>query len=185
MAAKKKAAKAVARGRAKVKAAARKVTKRVEPIPKGYHSLTPNLVVQGAADAIEFYKRAFGAKEKGGRMSDPSGKVLHAEIQIGDSIVMLSDEFPQMGSKAPPSLGGTPSSLMIYVRDVDSAFQKAVAAGAKVKMPVADMFWGDRYGTLEDPFGHMWALGTRKENLTPRETARRMQEAMSRPPPQP
>jgi PhnB protein len=156
---------------------------KVLPIPKGYHVVTPSFVVRGAPEAIEFYKKAFGARELG-RMAGPDGKVLHAEIKIGDSIVMLSDEFPEMGASSPQTVGGTSSSLMIYTKDVDALFKQAVAAGARPAMPVTDMFWGDRYGKVVDPFGHQWQLATRKENLTQREMARRGAAAMSAPPPQ-
>jgi uncharacterized glyoxalase superfamily protein PhnB len=153
---------------------------RVAAIPRGYHSVTPHLTVRGAADAIDFYKRAFGARERG-RMPGPDGKVImHAELQIGDSIVFLADEFPDMGCRAPQTLGGTAGSLHLYVRDVDQAFQRAVAAGAEVRMPVTDMFWGDRYAKVADPFGHEWGLGTHKEDLSAREIGRRAQEFFSR-----
>ncbi|HEX8818956.1 MAG TPA: VOC family protein [Archangium sp.] len=189
----KKAKKAVERIRTAVKKVAKKVAskapmkkaraKKALPIPKGYHVVTPSIVVRGADKAIEFYKKAFGAKELS-RMPGPDGKLLHAEIKIGDSIVMLSDEFPGMGSSSPETIGGTPSSLMIYTRDVDALFNQALAAGAKVSMPLADMFWGDRYGRVKDPFGHDWQLATRKEDLTPKEMAKRAAAAMSGPPPQ-
>jgi PhnB protein len=153
---------------------------RVAPIPRGYHSVTPHLTVRGAAGAIDFYKRAFGARERG-RMPGPDGKVImHAELQIGDSIVFLADEFPDMGCRAPQSLGGATGSLHLYVRDVDRAFQRAVAAGAEVRMPVTDMFWGDRYAKVADPFGHEWGLGTHKEDLSAREISRRAQAFFSR-----
>jgi uncharacterized glyoxalase superfamily protein PhnB len=153
---------------------------RVAAIPRGYHSVTPHLTVRGAAEAIDFYKRAFGARERG-RMPGSDGKtIMHAELQIGDSIVFLADEFPDMGCRAPQTLGGTTGSLHIYVRDVDRAFQRAVAAGAEVRMPVADMFWGDRYAKVADPFGHEWGLGTHKEDLSTREIGRRAQEFFSR-----
>ncbi|HEX2034111.1 MAG TPA: VOC family protein [Chloroflexota bacterium] len=152
---------------------------RVDPIPEGYHTITPSLTLSDAGAAIEFYKRAFGAEELG-RMPSPDGKVLHAELKIGDSRIMLADEFPDMGScRAPQSLGGTSISLHIYVEDVDTAFQRAVEAGATVTMPVQDTFWGDRYGSLVDPFGHAWSLATHKEDLTPEETQRRMQASFS------
>ena len=137
--------------------------------------------MRGADEAITFYKNAFGAKEKT-RMPGPDGKLMHAELVIGDSVVMLSDEFPDMGSKAPQTLGGSASSLLIYTRDVDALFERAVSAGAKVQMPVADMFWGDRFGKVEDPFGHIWQLATHKEELTPREMQKRMAAQMSGPP---
>ncbi len=152
---------------------------RVKPIPDGYHSASPYLVVGGAAQAIEFYKRAFGAQEQM-RMPSPDGKIVHGEIKIGDSVVMLADEFPEYGSRSPKSLGGTPSSVFLYVQDVDAVFQSAVSAGAKSLMPVADMFWGDRYGKLEDPFGHQWQIATHKEDLTPEEMKRRSGAAFSK-----
>ncbi|MFN7132714.1 MAG: VOC family protein [Myxococcales bacterium] len=182
MAAKKKnVIKKAAKG---AKKAARKVAKkarRAQPIPKGFHTATPSLIVRGAADALEFYKNAFGAKELS-RMADPSGKVMHAEIRIGDSIIMLGDEFPEMGARGPQSIGGTGSSVMLYTKDVDALFERAVKAGAKVLMPVANMFWGDRYGRVEDPFGHQWQLATHIEDLTPKEMAKRAQAAFSAPP---
>ncbi|HLM46026.1 MAG TPA: VOC family protein [Myxococcaceae bacterium] len=175
----KKVAKKVA---AKAKAPVKKRAKKALPIPKGYHVVTPSLVVRGAANAIEFYKKAFGAKELN-RMDAPGGKLLHAEIKIGDSIVMLTDEFPEMGSSSPQTVGGISASLMIYTKDVDALFNQALAAGATVSMPVSDMFWGDRYGRVKDPFGHDWQLATHKEDLTPKEMNRRAAAAMSGPPP--
>lgn len=148
------------------------MTEAVKPIPDGYHTVTPHLVVRGAADAVEFYKKAFGAEEVF-RMPMPDGKLAHAEIRIGDSIIMLSDEFPEWGSKSPLTLGGCPGGLLIYVGNVDEAFARAMEAGAEVTMPVADQFWGDRYGKLADPFGHTWALATHKEDLTPEEIGQR------------
>ena len=150
----------------------------VKAIPEGYHTVTPYLVVHNAAQAIDFYKRAFDAKEKF-RMEGPPGKIGHAELQIGNSIIMLADEMPQMDSKSPQSLGGTSGGIFLYVEDVDTAFNKAVSAGAKVTMPVADMFWGDRYGKLMDPFGHSWSMATHKEEVTPQEMQKRMQAAMA------
>lgn len=138
---------------------------KVKPIPKGYHTATPYLIVKGAADALNFYKRAFDGEELM-RVADPSGKVGHAEIKIGNSPIMLADEFPEMGYRGPQSLGGSPVSILLYVEDVDAQFNQAVAAGAKVLKPVADQFYGDRSGTLEDPFGHVWTIATHKENLT-------------------
>jgi PhnB protein len=135
-------------------------------VPEGFHTITPYMTVRNAARAIEFYKQAFGAVEKGGIMKSPDGKVAHAELQIGDSILMLGDEFPQMGALSPQSTGGAGMGLHIYVEDVDSAFDRAVKAGATVEMPVADMFWGDRYGKLADPFGHKWSIGTHKHDMT-------------------
>jgi len=145
----------------------------VKSIPSGFHTLTPDLVVRGAARAIEFYKKAFGAEELA-RMPGPDGKTIgHAELKVGDSVFFLSDECPGMGCKSPETLKGTTQALHIYVQDVDAAFDQAVAAGATVKMPVADMFWGDRFGKLADPFGHEWSLGTHKEDLSPEEIDRR------------
>jgi PhnB protein len=136
----------------------------VKPIPEGYHSVTPYLIIKGASAAIDFYKRAFGATELF-RMPDPSGKsVMHAEIKIGDSPIMLADEQPAM-YRSPQSLGGTPVSLMLYVDDVDKVFPRAVEAGAKVVKPVQDQFYGDRSGTLTDPFGHQWTIGTHKRDV--------------------
>ena len=153
---------------------------RVMAIPRGYHSVTPHLTVRGAAEAIEFYKRAFGARERG-RMPGPDGKtIMHAELQIGDSIVFLADEFPDMGCRAPKTLGGATGTLHLYVTDVDRAFQRAVAAGAEVRMPVTDMFWGDRYAKVADPFGHEWGLATHKEDLSAREIGRRAEAFFSR-----
>lgn len=152
-----------------------KAAKRVRAIPKAYHTVTPALSVRGAAEAIAFYKKAFGAQELM-RMPSPDGKgIMHAEIKIGDSIVFLGDEFPNMGCRSPQSLGGSTAALHIYVQDVDAAFQRAVEAGAQARMPVTDMFWGDRYGRVADPFGHEWGLATHKEDLKPEEIAKRAQ----------
>jgi uncharacterized glyoxalase superfamily protein PhnB len=153
----------------------------VKPIPDGYHTLTPFLTVRDAERAIEFYKQAFGAVVKGGGvMKGPDGKVMHAELQIGDSVVMLSDEFPAFGAVSPQTLGNSSSGLHIYVEDVDSAFGRAVKAGAIVEMPVADMFWGDRYGKLKDPFGHKWSIATHTADLSMEEMKRGMDEAMAK-----
>jgi uncharacterized glyoxalase superfamily protein PhnB len=149
----------------------------VEAIPHGYHTLTPYMTVRDAARAIVFYKQAFGAVEKG-VMKAPDGKIMHAELVIGDSIVMLADEFPQYGSLSPLSTGGSGMGLHIYVEDVDSAFDRAVNAGAKVEMPVSDMFWGDRYGKLADPYGHKWSIATHKADLTAEEMERGMKAMM-------
>ena len=147
-----------------------------KPIPDGYHSVTAALTVRDGARAIDFYKQAFGAQERM-RVHGPDGtSIMHAELQVGDSIVMLSDESPEMGCLAPVTRGGTTSSLFMYVPDVDAAFQRAVSAGAKVVMPVADMFWGDRFGSVEDPSGHRWGLATHKEDVAPDEMARRQKE---------
>jgi len=150
----------------------------VKPIPEGYHTLTPFLTVRDAARAIEFYKQAFGATERG-VAKGPDGKVMHAEIKIGDSIIMMSDEFPEFGSLSPESVGNTSMGLHIYVEDVDASFDRAVKAGAKVEMPVMDQFWGDRYGRLKDPFGHKWSLATHKKDMSADEMKRAMDEAMA------
>jgi PhnB protein len=149
----------------------------VKPVPDGYHSLTPYLTLRGGARAIEFYRRAFGAEELM-RMPTPDGRIMHAEIRIGDSVVMLSDEAPEIGARAPQTLGGTAGSLFLYVTDVDAALARAVEAGATLKMPAQDMFWGDRYGRVTDPFGHDWQIATHKEDLTPEEIGRRRDAAM-------
>lgn len=150
-----------------------------KPIPDGYRTVTPYLTIKGAAQAIDFYKRAFGAQE-GERMTGPDGQsVMHAEIKIGDSLVMLSDEFPQMGGRSPQTLGGTTASIFLYVPDVDTAFKRALDAGAKAIMAPADMFWGDRFGKLVDPFGHEWAMATHKEDLSPEEIRKRGAAAMA------
>lgn len=155
------------------------MSNRVKPIPSGYHTLTPHLVVKGAGQAIEFYKKAFGAEEIA-RMPSPDGKsLLHAELKIGDSRIMLADEFPEMGCRGPQGTDGTPVTIHMYVEDVDAAFGKAVAAGAQVRMPLADMFWGDRYGVLTDPFGHSWSLATHKMDLTPEEIRKHAQAGCS------
>jgi PhnB protein len=137
----------------------------VDAVPKGYHTLTPHMICKDAAKAIEFYKQAFGAVEKG-VMKGPDGKVMHAELTIGDSIFMVADECPEYGSLSPQSTGGTGMGLHIYTDDVDSAFDRAVKAGAKTEMPVTDMFWGDRYGKLADPFGHKWSIATHKRDVS-------------------
>lgn len=146
---------------------------KVKPIPDGFHSITPGLVCKDAARAIDFYKKAFGAKERM-RMPTPDGKIGHAELQIGDSVLFLGDEFPQMGAVAPT--GPQSVSLFVYLEDVDTVFNRAVAAGAKVDMPVTDQFWGDRYGKLTDPFGHHWGLATHTEDVSPEEMDRRGKE---------
>ena len=148
----------------------------VKPIPEGYHSITPYLIIKGAGEAIDFYKKAFGATELF-RFPAPDGKVGHAEIKIGDSPIMLADEYPDMGYKGPQSLGGSPVSLMIYVEDVDSVFNRAVDAGATVKEAVTDKFYGDRIGSLVDPFGHVWHVSTHKEDVSMEEMERRAKAA--------
>ena len=152
---------------------------KVQPIPKGYHSVTPFLVVDDGAKAIDFYQRAFGAKEIM-RMATPSGKVSHAELQIGDSMIMLSEEMPGTGNKSPRSLGGSPVGIFLYLENVDPVFNQAKSAGAKVEMPLEDMFWGDRYGKLVDPFGHSWSLATHKEDVSPQEMKKRAEQAMAK-----
>jgi PhnB protein len=150
----------------------------VKPIPEGYGTVTPYLAVDDAAQAIEFYKKAFGAKERV-RMDGPQGTIAHAELEIGDSVIMLSDPFPQSPLKSPKKLGGTTASLMLYVEDTDEMVQQAVDAGATITMPVEDQFWGDRYGRVEDPFGHNWQIATHVEDVPPEEMARRSEEAMA------
>jgi PhnB protein len=143
-------------------------TSQVKPVPDGMHTVTPQLICAGAADAIEFYKKAFNAVEVG-RMAGPQGKLMHAIVRIGDSSVMLVDEFPDWGSFGPKSLKGSPVTIHLYVEDVDAFVTRAVGAGAKITMPVEDMFWGDRYGKLEDPFGHHWSVATHIRDVRPEE----------------
>lgn len=150
----------------------------VKPIPDGFHTVTPYLTVNDAARAIDFYKRAFGAQETV-RMQGPPGKIGHAELKIGDSIVMVADEMPGSGCRSPQALGGSTVNIFLYVKDVDSAFKQAVNAGAKAEAQPEDMFWGDRYGRLSDPFGHSWSLATHKEDVAPAEMQKRSQAAMS------
>ncbi|HVO13587.1 MAG TPA: VOC family protein [Alphaproteobacteria bacterium] len=145
---------------------------KVKAQPDGYHSATPYLIVNNAAAAIDFYKRAFGAAELL-RMDMPGGRIGHAEIKIGDSPIMLADEVPEMNARGPHAIGGTPVSIMLYVNDVDAVVKQAETAGAKVTRPVADQFYGDRVGGLEDPFGHHWHVATHKEDVPPEEMARR------------
>jgi PhnB protein len=147
----------------------------VKPIPEGYHSVTPYLIVNDASAAIDFYKRAFGATEIM-RMPGPDGKVGHAEIRIGDSFIMLADEFPTMGARSAKSLGGSPVSIMIYVEDVDSVVKQALAAGAKEIRPLQNQFYGDRSGSYQDPFGLEWYLATHVEDIPPDEMERRAAE---------
>ena len=143
-------------------------TSKVKPIPAGMHTVTPHLVCAGAAEAIEFYKKAFNAVEAG-RIPGPEGKLMHAHIRIGDSPVLLVDEFPEWGVFSPKTLKGSPVTIHLYVEDVDAFTQRAVAAGAKVTMPLEDTFWGDRYGKLEDPFGHHWSVATHIRDVSPEE----------------
>jgi PhnB protein len=148
------------------------VANKAKPIPDGYHSVTPYLIINGAAAAIEFYKEAFGAVELF-RMPQPDGKIGHAEIKIGDSPIMLADEFPEMGYVGPQSLGGSSVSLLIYVEDVDTVFKRALAAGASEQKAIEDKFYGDRMGSLVDPFGHVWHVGTHTEDISPEEMEKR------------
>ena len=148
---------------------------KVKAIPDGMHTVTPHLVCAGAADAIEFYKEAFGAVEEG-RLPGPNGKLMHAMIRIGDSAVMLVDEMPEWCAHGPKALKGSPVTIHLYVDDVDAFAARAVKAGAKITMPVADMFWGDRYGKLEDPFGHHWSVATHLRDVSSQE----MQQAMQK-----
>ena len=150
----------------------------VKPIPEGYHTVAPYLAVDDAAEAIDWYKRAFGASQRV-RMDAPGGAIGHAELDIGDSVVMLSDPFPQASTKPPKELGGTSMSVFLYVEDVDAVVKQAVDAGATVLMEVADQFWGDRFGTIQDPFGHTWAVATHVEDLSPEEIAERGMAAMA------
>ena len=147
-------------------------------IPEGYHALTPSLAVENAAEAIEFYKRAFGAKERM-RMSTPMGTIGHAELQIGDSVLMLADPMPQSTVKPPKDLGGTSVGIFLYVEDVDEVVRQVVDAGGTVTMPVEDQFWGDRFGVVADPYGHQWQVATHKEDLSPEEIRVRGEKAMA------
>ncbi len=151
---------------------------RAKPIPKGFHTVTADLIVRDAARAIDFYKRAFGAEELF-RIEGLPGKIGHAELKIGDSIIMLADEMDGGTCRSPQSLGGTAVNISLYVKDVDQVFNQAVAAGAKVSMPVKDMFWGDRFGQVTDPFGHSWSIATHKEDLTMEEIRERARSAMA------
>jgi uncharacterized glyoxalase superfamily protein PhnB len=144
-------------------------------IPQGMHSVTPHLVCAGAAKAIEFYKQAFGAEE-GARLPGSDGRLMHATVKIGDSQVMLVDEMPEWGALGPKSLKGSPVTIHLYVDDVDAVVARAVQAGAKVTMPVADQFWGDRYGKLEDPFGHHWSVATHVRDVSMEEAQKAMRE---------
>ena len=151
----------------------------VKPIPDGYHSVTPTLTISGASDAIEFYKKAFDAKEIY-RFPGPDGKsIMHAEIRIGDSAIMLCDEMPEMGCLSPKSTGGPSGAIYLYVNDADSVFNRAVSAGAKPMMPLMDGFWGDRVGSLSDPFGHRWNVATHVEDVPPDEMSTRAAAAMA------
>ncbi len=149
----------------------------VKPIPEGYPRVTPYLCVEGASAAIDFYSEVFGATE-GMRMPAPDGKIGHAELQIGDSVIMLSDEYPEMGQRSPKAFGGSPVTISVYVEDVDAVFERAMRAGAKELRGVEDQFYGDRSGQFEDPFGHKWSVATHVEDVSPDEMNRRVAEAM-------
>jgi PhnB protein len=149
----------------------------VKPIPDGYPQVSPYLVVDGASEAIDFYKQVFGASERM-RMDAPGGKIGHAELGLGDSVIMLADEFPDMGFRGPKAVGGTPVTVSVYVEDVDATFDRAVQAGAKGLRPVEDQFYGDRSGQFEDPFGHRWSVATHVEDVPPDEMAKRAAAAM-------
>jgi PhnB protein len=153
----------------------------VKPIPDGYHTATPYLIVQNASKAIDYYKKAFGATELM-RMPGPGGKIVHAELKVGDSPIMLSDEHPEMGHRSAQTLGGTPVGIMLYVNDVDAVFKQAISAGGTVQRAVEDQFYGDRSGTLVDPFGLNWTVATHKEDVPPQEMEKRMQEFMKKQP---
>ena len=146
---------------------------KVPPVPAGHHTLAPYLCVRGAARAMDFYARAFGAQELF-HMTGPGNRISHAEMQVGDSVLMLADESPEQGTRSPEAYGGSAAGVFLYLADVDSVFERAAAAGAKILAPPADMFWGDRYGKLLDPFGHEWGIATHIEDLTPEETQKRL-----------
>jgi uncharacterized glyoxalase superfamily protein PhnB len=154
--------------------AAKQTKPDVNPIPEGMRTVTPHLICAGAAEALDFYVRAFGAEELS-RMPGPDGQIMHASLRIGDSVIMLNDENPEWGALGPKALKGSPVTIHLYVDDADAFFERAVAAGAKVTMPLDDMFWGDRYGKMEDPFGHQWSVGTQIREVT----AEEMQKAMA------
>jgi len=147
----------------------------VKPIPEGMHTVTPHLVCAGATEAIEFYQKAFGATEPS-RVPGENGKLMHASVRIGDSVVMLNEEMPEWGAFGPKSLKGSAVTIHLYVENADAVFEQAVAAGARVTMPLDDMFWGDRYGKVEDPFGHQWSIGTHVRDVTPEEMQKAMEQ---------
>ena len=150
----------------------------IEKIPKDYHSITPVLIVKNGDEAIEFYKKGFGVQQRS-RMKGPDGRVAHAGLKLGDSVFMLSDEYPEMDCHSPKTIGGSPVSMYVYVDDVDSFFDKAISAGAKVLDPIKDQFWGDRHGRLEDPFGHLWSIATHKKDLSEDEMKKAAEAAFS------
>lgn len=158
------------------------MAQKVKPIPEGYHTLTPFLSLKDAAKAIEFYKKAFGAQEVEKHDCPDSSKIMHAVLKIGNSLIMLADEFPEhsCGVSGPTSLKGTTTMMHLYVENADAAFERAVKAGAKVKMPISDMFWGDRYGQIEDPFGHLWSIATHTADLTPEEIEQKAKECFKK-----
>jgi PhnB protein len=158
------------------------MAEKAKAVPTGFHTLTPHLTVRNADKALEFYKNALGAEVLNvARMSD--GKVMHASLRIGDSMLMLNEEFPEYGGLSPLSIGGTGVTIHIYTEDVDAAFNRAVSAGAQVTMPLMDQFWGDRYGTVADPFGHKWSIATHTKDMSPEEMQRAQEEAMAKMPP--
>jgi PhnB protein len=154
---------------------------KVKPIPEGNHSITAGLIVKGGRKAIEYYKNAFGAKELGVMLGPDGSSIIHAELKIGDSKFYLSDEMPEMAARSPQTIGGSSVTLNIYTEDCDAMFKKAISLGGTVKMPLADQFWGDRYGSLTDPFGHVWGVATHKEDLTNEEMEKRMKQSFSAP----
>jgi PhnB protein len=156
------------------------MAKQTEAIPKNYHTVTPSLMVNGAANAIDFYKKALGAEEIM-RFPGPDGRIMHAEIRIGDSVIMLGDEMPEQGARGPKSIGGTPVSFFVYRENVDAAWKRAIDAGAKEVMPLIDQFWGDRAGCLVDPFGHQWWLAQHVKDLTPEELHKAAEAFFSQP----
>lgn len=156
------------------------MSSQVKRVPEGFHTITPGLVVNGAQKAIEFYKEAFGAEVISVKTSPDGAKVVHSEIKIGDSRVFINDEFPEMGSRGPQAIGGTPVSLNLYVEDADSLFERAVSAGATVVMPLADQFWGDRWGMVTDPFGHVWSVASHVADLSQEEIDKAAEEYFSK-----
>jgi PhnB protein len=156
------------------------MSEKTQAVPQGFHTLTPHLVIRDADRAIEFYQKAFGAELQGGVARGPDGKVIHAQLRIGDSNLMLNDEMPEYGSLSPLSGGSSSVTIHIYTPNVDAAFDRATSAGAKVAMPLMDQFWGDRYGLVTDPFGHRWSLASHVKDLSPEEMKRGMDEAFAK-----